>query len=363
MDRGRSFSILGLSENATKAQVEAAYQRKVARYKGPDYAEEPAYAERKLSQLYQAYQEALELAESNPAAYQNTYTTRDVGRPAETKKKPAKASRLLDEERDAAEHNLREKFHQWMERRDDEKNKRKDSKSKSIPKLAKPDFSKLKDKLKEMKDEVATQLDLNTEEDVESTNVEAFEVEGDPERYVPSKQDSKNDEKIGTIVSLVVALVIFLIGSCGDSDVEEDYEEPAYSYIYDQSIEDIEESDREVAELADRTYVLLTEQTERGSAYLEDDRESYYRDKADLFAQKYWDKDSISLVSDYLYQNYGDYAVSSDDPASTQLEAIFAFYGFASLETAQWYDQPYTGERIESYGNYLDYLNQFYEAQ
>ena len=321
----------------------------------------------------------MELAESSPAVYQNTYVTRDADRPAEAKKKPAKASHLLDEERNAAEHNPREKFHRWMERLDDKKQRWKDSRGTSatkqkgkkpdlkLPKLKELDFSKMKEKINEALPENELFQDAEKTSTFDVFEMEPLSSESkmdeDTDRHVPKKTDSSKDEKIGTIVSIVVALVFFLIGSCGDSSVDEDYEEPAYSYIYDQSIDDIEETDLEVADLADQSYMLLIEQTEHESAILEDDRESDYRDKADLFAQKYWNKDSIAQISDYLYQNYGDYFVSSDDPVSTQLDAVFSFYGFASLDSASWYDQPYTGERIKSYGDYLDYLNQFYDAQ
>ena len=172
MDRGRCFSMLGLSETATKEQVKAAYERKVAKYKGPDYAEERAYAERKLAQLYHAYQEAYEAAENGPGRYQTSRIERDAEKPEQ--KKAPKTNRLLEEERDAADHNKREKFHQWMERRDDEKSKRKDGKGTSKPKLEKPDFSKLKEKLQEIKEEVAAELIFSEEEEDGNAGMESL---------------------------------------------------------------------------------------------------------------------------------------------------------------------------------------------
>ena len=180
----------------------------------------------------------------------------------------------------------------------------------------------------------------------------------------PAKSEM-NGEALGTVISIIVALVIFLVGACEDDSSYPDYEyeETAFSYIYDQSYEAVSETDWNLAELADESYILLCKQNEYGSATLQDNIQSEYEEKAAAFAKHYWDKNSIDEVSDYLYDTYGDYMTSSDDPLSMQLDAIFDFYGFASLDAASWYDQPYTGERIESYGDYLDYLNQFYDEQ
>lgn len=373
MDKGRSFRILGLNETATKAQVKRAYGKMIARYKGPDYAEEPEYVERKLLMLHQAYQEAYDLAESGPDTYERTRPSRiewDADEPEQ--RRTARPKERASGSREDDEHNAREKFHQWLEHRDDAKQERRNRRhggetatpKKKKPELKMPDLKKLD--LSKLKDKINEVLPDNEHfQDAEEPEPLVLEMEndGDPKRHIAEKTNSKNDEKIGSIISIVVALVIFLIGSCGDDSTDTSYEEPAFSYIYDMALEDIADEDKDIADLADQSFMLLTEQIEHGSATIGDENESYYRDKADLFAQNYWDKDSISLVSDYLYQNYGEYTTSSDEPVSTQLDAIFAFYGFASLDSASWYDQPYTGERIKSYGDYLDYLNQFYDAQ
>lgn len=374
MDRGRSFSILGLTENATKEQVKRAYGRKIARYKGPDYAEEPAYVERKLAQLHQAYEEAYALAESDPAAYKPS-------RPSRVERDVEKENRRTRKTREDDEHNAREKFHQWMERRDDDKHAKKTTRNgkKELPKLAKPDLSKLKGKLQELKEEVATQLDLHSDSSDEQEAMD-FEMESlteetvttaytlnDDERYTPpvtGKKKSNVGEIVKAVISLVAAVAI-LAGGCGDSGTDDTSyeEEPFYTYIYDQSSLEIEESDSKVALWADESYTLLTDSGEHSSSYIDDEEESDYQEKADAFAKKYWNMESLSEVTGYLYGQYGPYTVAPDAPLATQLDAIFAFYGFASLDTASWYDQPYTGERMQGYGDYLDYLNQFYDAQ
>ena len=71
--------------------------------------------------------------------------------------------------------------------------------------------------------------------------------------------------------------------------------------------------------------------------------------------------DTLNEVTDYLYDYYSAYSTSSQASTDEQLDSIFAFYGFMSLDDAVWYYQPYTGETIQGYGDYLDYLNQYYE--
>ena len=58
----KCFEILGLGENATKEQVQQAYDRKAARYSNDLYLEDPKYARKKLQELKQAYKEACRLA-------------------------------------------------------------------------------------------------------------------------------------------------------------------------------------------------------------------------------------------------------------------------------------------------------------
>jgi len=60
----KCFDVLGLDEKATRAQIQEAYDRRVTRYNGDLYAEDPKYVKRKLKELRQAYEEAYRLAES-----------------------------------------------------------------------------------------------------------------------------------------------------------------------------------------------------------------------------------------------------------------------------------------------------------
>lgn len=404
MDRVRCFNILGLSENATKAQVERAYAKKLAMYKGPNYAEEPAYAERKIAQLRQAYEEAYALAESSREAYSAPRIEREAE--TKTKKLPTKKSQLFDAERDEEGTSNREKFHQWMERRDDEKQSRKDGKRKELPKLQKPDLTKLKQKLNEIKEEVASQLDLAEEEngdfleqkplakepEVEKDDFTDFvkdcvytEEKPEPGRgfsgtassFDEEEDDTYSNRHTGTpkeskgmsldlikLVVSVIVLVVAAIGGCVDDDIDfEDYEEePATVYIYDIASEDIAEKDLKVADLAEKSLELLLDQEEYHMATIEPS-DLRLESKADAFAKLYWEQDSLAAVTSYLFERYEEYHIDPTYTIEEQLDGIFTFYGFAELDTAEFYEQPYTGGRIESYCDYLDYLHQFYEAQ
>lgn len=54
----RCFEILGVGEDATLEQMQAAYEQKASKYKSDFYADDPAYAKKKLQELRAAYEEA-----------------------------------------------------------------------------------------------------------------------------------------------------------------------------------------------------------------------------------------------------------------------------------------------------------------
>lgn len=382
MDRARCFSILGLSENATKEQVKRAYGRKLATYKGPNYADEPAYAERKMAQLHQAYEEAYALAGSDADAVTASRIELDVQQLP--KKKTAKSSHLLDAERDAEDSNKREKFHQWLERRDDKKQTRKEGKGKELPKLQKPDFSKLKSKLSEIKEKVASQMDFDGEEDGPSFEQEPLfneiEIEKDdlasPDEAVPTEYSggnshtAKKSKGLSTeLIKLIVSIIVIIVaaaGGCSDDvadDEDYDYDGDGFAYIFDIAQEEIRDEDRKVVNLADESYILLLDQEERSFSSVDYVIQDGDAERADKFAENYWGKESMTEVLDDLYQEYGEAMDYSSDSLDVQLDAVFEFYGFAALDMAAWYEQPYNGDHIECYGDYLDYLNQFYDAQ
>lgn len=103
------FEILGLDENATREQIQEAYDRKAARYSGDLYAEDPKYAKRKLKELRQAYEEAYRLAKSAVGVSEEGYED-DINPDFEEKLE----SLLTDEEM-----HMQKLYHKHLHRRVD----------------------------------------------------------------------------------------------------------------------------------------------------------------------------------------------------------------------------------------------------
>lgn len=53
------FELLGVREDASIEEIQKAFERKAGRYKGDFYAEDPAYAKKKLREVQEAYEEAI----------------------------------------------------------------------------------------------------------------------------------------------------------------------------------------------------------------------------------------------------------------------------------------------------------------
>ncbi|MEE0516035.1 MAG: hypothetical protein UC961_10325, partial [Emergencia sp.] len=59
----RDFALLGLREGASKEEIRAVYERRLAKYKTADYADDPDYVRRKREELKAAYESAVGKAE------------------------------------------------------------------------------------------------------------------------------------------------------------------------------------------------------------------------------------------------------------------------------------------------------------
>ena len=125
--------------------------------------------------------------------------------------------------------------------------------------------------------------------------------------------------------------------------------------------EEMEERDQKISGYASSISSLLDVQPRYSSAHWTYDTGDTYKKEADLFAQNYWELDSIDDVTEYLFEAYPEYPIESSETLEVQLDHIFQFYDFPSVEDAQWYDNPYTEERMTNYGDYLEFLNQYYD--
>ena len=374
----RCFRELGLRENATPSEVKIAYGRKIERYKGPDYAEEPEYVAKKLAQLHDTYEEAMRLASRNYVGGAEEPLV--VSKKAEGRTvKKVSSTRLRDAERSAAEHGFREKFHQWMEGRDEDKARKSNRKSVGVKKKS---SGKLSDKFSERKklnlDNVKAAWDefkadvsagLSGEDDFNSLadSGESLNEGG----TVVAKPKEKKKSGGGELVSLIISMLILgisIFGSCGDDSIsyEEEYDYvdeygTVYTYDYLGDYDSWPELDYQVKDLAEGTYEQLYTQDSHGSAHWSIDEDEDLRPVADQFAEKYWGMESIEDVTEYLYDQYPEYPATSDMTLDQQLNYILPFYGFMVVDEAQWYDNPYTGERIQCFADYLEYLIECYD--
>ena len=295
----RCFRFLGVTDHATAEQIQMAYNKKVAHYKGPDYAEEPAYAHQKLEELHGAYAEAMQRIGA-PVLTLPTVSTKKKGKGVSKSKEPSKASEraFLREEESSAKRTGKP----------------------SIPSIG-PAFDNLK-------------------KHVEETTGQSLA------KLIPS------------ILSVIIAIAALAM-PFGDNDYLPEFEEEELNGVV--TYEEMEERDRKISGYASAISSLLDIQPRFGSAHWVYDTGDTYKKEADLFAKNYWGLDSIDDVTEYLFETYPEYPVDSTETLEVQLDHIFEFYNFASVEEAQWVESPYSGEQMESYGDYLDFLNQYYD--
>lgn len=349
------FRLLGLSDNATKEQVKAAYERKVERFKGADYADEPEYAHRKLTQLKGAYEEALRLAKDGTGQTAVYRPTERETVASQRKTVSSKSSKQADEE-----NNHGEKFHQWLEQRDEDK-VRKKNKTSSVKdsaikeKIKKPDLAKLKESIK------------NLTEDEELPKVPSL-ASSDDESFGHEPASAKDTEESGGLLDIaktVISLLIIgmtLFGSCADDEITSS----DYDYISDYEVEEVYEIDQQVSAYAEYANALLYEQELSEEAFeITEDEEDFLRAASEEFIWHYWDlnKESVEEVSIYLYDSYADYMVDDTYSLEDQLESIFVFYGFAPLDEAIGRINPFTERVITNYTDYLWFLTGAYEEK
>ena len=336
----RCFRILGLTEHATKAQVEEAYKRRVARYKGPDYMEEPEYANRKLMELRGAYEEALRLAENG----MSSSSTRRISSTKDLKRKNA-MSTVKDTVKNASA----------------QKNKGINKQQKHKRAGFFSDLNELNaDKIKSVWQTLKSNL-----QGVAGT----FPAANKKSSTVRKRQKERaNGSEIFSLIVMLLIVGFILFGSCGDEDISSDYDYDyvdeygvEYEYDYIDNYGGLIDEDIQIQEVADSSGSQLYMQDMQGSAKWSIDDEAVLRPVADEFAKKYWNKDSLEDVTEYLQTEFAEYPGDSSMTLDQQLNYIFPFYGFLPVDEAQWYENSYTGERIECYADYLHYLMQYYD--
>ncbi len=297
----RCFEILGLGENATKEQIQEAYDRKATRYSSDLYLDDPKYAKKKLKELKQAYTEAYRLAEhTDEAAIDDTLQ--------DFEEKP-----VVDINEDT------EKYMQQLYR-------------KHLGRYFRG-----------------------------MGNVS--EKERQRQRYINKYGRSKANKAAIVVTLLVVVIFSVMIGvvSCDFSDLNEAELKPISQYGDDE----IRASDREIAAKAEEIYRIYKEQMDQESGVGHKNgihtKEVPIPDKANQFAKLYWDMDTIGAVSDYLSATYEGYPTDSSDTTVRQLDTIMLFYQFPVFDETRYDVNPYSGVEIWYYSNHIEFLMDAYE--
>lgn len=338
LDMDRNFALLGLNEDAGKEAVQAAYERRLAKYKSADYADDPEYAARKISELRQAYESAYAAA-GNGGGSENYYH--------DSREKQAESAKLR------REHD--EKNHQQKRKRSwDEDGSPKKKKFNGMPKVSELKVSELKEKAKEAG--AAAKEHMYRLDDSGTGNVvDAAQESSDS--GTSSGKGLEGPKQFMSIVGLIVTLVVAGFTMCID-DTPTDYDDLSGSEPYHEYLN----GDWNVWEKANSfdSYVTGNEAFDDSfTAKGYDVKE--LRKALDLFVKNYTERDSYKEEVSYLMENYDDFFVNESRVLESQAETLLDFYGFPSWESMEGYIRSDNGETITNMKDYVDYLNWFYD--
>lgn len=403
----RNFAILGLREDATKEQVKQAYELRLRKYKSSDYDDDPDYVRKKTSELKAAYDAAYSMAGNAPAYddYEETF-----GRRGDFVREDDQSA---DYEPDDYEPEVYKPKVYRPENYDHDKFERdrdRAARAGEDRRFKGPDISKLRDKMDNLKTTVSEnvgglvedirksseQRDRDPEERHEtpagtSANVRRLDsdqsgriVEPTPhpvnsprldgsgsgrvietstgaDKPVYNSSDSatvKGGSVAGMIIALLIGVVIMFVSMCDDGSDDynyDDYEDTtSYSYTYNT------DRDERVYNTAVEVNNLLYEQDYVNSytsyGYSEDD----VKKAADRFSKNYLEMNDVEEVTQYLYDNYGEFYTDTSASYEEQMTQILAFYGFMSEAEAEGRINPYTDKTIANFLDYLKYINKYY---
>lgn len=323
----RDFAILGLREDATKAQVKAAYEKRLAKYSSADFADDPEYVRKKSAELASAYRRAYAVAGTSAASESSIPQYREAPRSSERKETSRR-----DERREA--------------RRSDERRTKPLRRKKPIDEAERPkvDFDlqklqgKAKEKTKEWKTEFVEQINLS------------------------KKDKTKSSKGAESKISLVISIAVILFGLFGfftdqddSSDWEDEYEEP-YTYTYEYSLGEDEQIHQLALTATDKIFDLDFESSYYVSSYTDEDLVNV----STKFAKRYLGADSVAEKANQLYYDYMEFPHDGGGDLFSTVTEILSFYGFPDLAVVEGYINEYNGETITNTVEYLRYLNQYY---
>ncbi|MBR3785229.1 MAG: hypothetical protein IKJ77_02340 [Firmicutes bacterium] len=293
------FEILGVGENATIEQIQAAYERKVTRYSNDVYLDDPKYAKKKLKELKQAYKEACRLA-GKTEGISSSDTQADY------KEKPT-----VDIDEDPEEY-MKQLYHKHL-----------------------GTFRRMGD---------------------------ISGRERQRQRYINKYGRSKANKAAIVVTLLVVAVFSVMIGviSCDFSDLNE-AELKTINEYRNSEIQELDREIAAKADEIYHIYKEKME-FDTGIVQGGEDRGNpSLPENADYFAQTFWKMETIGEVSNYLAETYEGYPSDGSDTTVRQLDTIMLFYEFPTFDDTRYTNNPYTGEEIWEYTEHISFLLDAYE--
>ena len=360
MNRKEAFSLLGLHEDASRSQIDAAYRNRTNKYKAADYDDEPEYAKRKLSQLREAYSIATgDAAPSSErvagsALRRSRHTTDDCDEHrfgSDSSEGGFFMSLKSLGKGDNKDRAPKKTFGQWRKAVDDKLRN-----YMTEDELMKSDISM------EEAEAIVESLDQGTFEDESDGNLlpsdemyESSEILSDEYQYESDDNGgSKTFSKAISILSFLMVLATFFMGIMDDDDI--DYSSVDEPITYEESIYD-SESDYHIYQLADCIF----------DNYAELDYSSEYEEKnyeyktltrlANKFADIYTDGE-FKNFDNWVSELSRSYSEIDESYSSKQMgiRAVLNLFSFPSYETCLGIVDPATGEPIESFTEYLQFL-------
>lgn len=372
----RDFTILGVREDASKEQVKAAYQRRLARYKSDDYADDPEYVSQKISQLTAAYERAYSAAGSGASAYDSDRREPEE-REAGIRRIERDSARRRDAENRAIESARKERRRQYekerqkleseegriterLSRRREEQNDGKNSTG-GRPSLKMPDLSVLKEKAE------AVRANISESGQDMPDRKKNLRQHADTQRDAaigsgPVHKKKTNDlskQAAGVVIAVLLAFVGFLNTMCdGSEDMNySDWEDDSYTYeIYDYSEKDLQTYDS-AQKASELLYSLDYASSWEEGSFTEAELEL----AANAFVRAYTGDLSLPALTERLSNEYEQFSAVPGDDLQWQLDEVLQFYGFPFFDEADGMISPYTGETMGNRVQYLQFLIRYHD--
>lgn len=372
----RDFTILGVREDASKEQVKSAYQRRLARYKSDDYADDPEYVSQKISQLTAAYERAYSAAGSGASAYDSDRREPEE-REAGIRRIERDSARRRDAENRAIESARKERRRQYekerqkleseegriterLSRRREEQNDGKNSTG-GRPSLKMPDLSVLKEKAE------AVRANISESGQDMPDRKKNLRQRADTQRDAaigsgPVHKKKTNDlskQAAGVVIAVLLAFVGFLNTMCdGSEDMNySDWEDDSYTYeIYDYSEKDLQTYDS-AQKASELLYSLDYASSWEEGSFTEAELEL----AANAFVRAYTGDLSLPALTERLSNEYEQFSAVPGDDLQWQLDEVLQFYGFPFFDEANGMISPYTGETMGNRVQYLQFLIRYHD--